>query len=187
MEFYSGATTYRVAASEGLLLLRSQAWDSQRDQILKNKKEYPDRESKRKALNKLGPAPTAPLRPILICSEPTLEGLTRLLREGQPSVGMFSSEGGRFVGGYSMRDETRLQTAAALSELWDGKELKRVRAGGDLFTLRGRRVSMHLLIQQSVADRLFGDPVLSDQGVTTRFLAVMPPTAAGTRFQQAQT
>jgi len=43
---------------------------------------------------------------------------------------------------------------------------------------------MHLQVQPSVADRLFGDPVLNDQGVTTRILAVMPESAAGTRFQR---
>ncbi len=161
----------------------SKAWERQQDQILKGK-EFPDRDSKRKALEELGPAPDSPLRAIIICSEPTLEGLIRLLREGRPSIGMFSSEGGQFVGGYSMRDETRLHTAAALSDFWDGKDLKRVRAGGDVFTLRGRRASMHLQVQPSVADRLFGDPVLNDQGVTTRILAVMPESAAGTRFQR---
>lgn len=83
-----------------------------------------------------------------------------------------------------MRDDARLHSAALLSEFWDGKEIKRIRTMGDMFTLRDRRMSMHLLVQPGVAERFFGDQILRDQGITTRFLTVMPETAAGTRFQR---
>lgn len=55
---------------------------------------------------------------MLTYPEPTYEGLVRLLREGQPAVGVLASEGGQLMGGYAMNQENRLKTAAALSDLW---------------------------------------------------------------------
>ena len=43
-------------------------------------------------------APLPPLKPILTTEEPTYEGLVKLLLVGQPSMGLFSDEGGRFLG-----------------------------------------------------------------------------------------
>jgi hypothetical protein len=120
---------------------------------------------------------------MLTCPEPTFEGLTRLLREGALAIGVFSNEGGQFIGGYAMNNDNRLKTAAALSKLWEGEPIKRVRQSDSFCVLRGRRVCLHLLIQPGVATRLFGDPILKDQGVLTRMLASMPDTVAGTRFQ----
>ncbi|WP_445502173.1 DUF3987 domain-containing protein [Microvirga sp. G4-2] len=76
------------------------AWAKQRDQVLNNKKHYPDVQTKEVALKLLGPMPMAPLNPMLICTEPTFEGIERLLPLGQPSLGVFSAEGGQFVGGH---------------------------------------------------------------------------------------
>lgn len=59
-----------------------------------------------------------------------------------------------------------------------------MRAGDGISILRGKRVSVHLEMQPGVAGLLFGDPQLTDQGITTRILAIMPEPAAGTRFQQ---
>src|SRR5215207_8251365 len=60
------------------------AWDKQRVQILGDKRKYPDPAAKRSALDDLGPAPVAPLHPMLVCPEPTFEGLERLFAVGQP-------------------------------------------------------------------------------------------------------
>jgi hypothetical protein len=40
---------------------------------------------------------------------------------------------------------------------------------------------MHILLQPLAADKLFGDPVLSDQGMISRVLATRHESAAGTR------
>jgi len=160
------------------------AWDRQRQQILGDKKAYPDRETKRAALASLGNEPEAPLLPMLTADEPTYEGLVRLLKEGQPSIGVFSNEGGRFVGGHAMNADNRLKTSAALSELWDGKPIRRVRQGDGAFTLYGRRVSLHLMMQPGVAATLLSDDMLRDQGILTRLLVAYPETTAGTRFQR---
>ena len=50
------------------------------------------------ALDRLGSPPAEPLRPLLSCSEPTIEGLMKILAKGWPSVGVFSDEGGMFIG-----------------------------------------------------------------------------------------
>jgi hypothetical protein len=92
-----------------------------------------------------------------------------------------SSEGGQFIGGHAMQEDTRLRTADALSDAWDGKSIKRSRGGDGNFALFGRRLTMHLLIQPRVSDRLFSDPELTDQGVLTRILAVQPESTSGTR------
>ena len=96
-------------------------WAKQRDQILSDRKSYPDKAAKQRALDTLGPAPQPPLNPMLICSEPTFEGLERLFPTGQPSMGVFSAEGGQYIGGHGMREEAKLRTAAALSSMWDGR------------------------------------------------------------------
>ena len=121
---------------------------------------------------------------MLTCPEPTYEGLVKLLHEGQPSIGVFSNEGGRFIGGHAMNADNRLKTVAALSELWDGAPIRRVRQGDGAFTLHGRRVSLHLMMQPGVAATFLSDPVLKDQGILTRLLVAYPTSTAGTRFQR---
>ena len=158
------------------------AWSKQRDQILGNKKQYPDRDAKRQALDEFGPAPTPPLNPMLVCPEPTLEGLERLYVTGQPSMGLFSGEGGQFIGGHGMREEAKLRTAAALSGLWDGAPIRRVRAGDGALLLPGRRLALHLMVQTEVAGILLSDRLLSSQGLLSRLLVSAPLTAAGTRL-----
>jgi len=159
-----------------------EAWEKQRLQILNNKKRYPDPASKRAALDELGPAPVSPPHPMLVCPEPTFEGLERLFAVGQPSMGVFSGEGGQFVGGHGMQRETKLRTAAALSGLWDGDAIRRVRALDGATLLPGRRLSVHLMVQPDVATLLLCDRLLADQGLLSRLLVTAPPSAAGTRF-----
>src|SRR5215207_1939485 len=62
------------------------AWEKQRAQILGNKRQFPDPASKHAALDELGPAPVGPLQPMLVCPEPTFEGLERLFVVGQPRL-----------------------------------------------------------------------------------------------------
>ena len=140
------------------------------------------REARQAELEDLGPAPEPPLTPLLTCTEPTFEGLCLLLEGGQPSVGVFSAEGGQFLGGYGMSKDHRLKTAAALSGIWDGEPIKRVRRGDGVVLLPGRRVAMHLLVQPGVSDLLLGGQELNDQGLVSRVLASAPATTAGSRF-----
>jgi hypothetical protein len=156
------------------------AWDAERKMILANKKL--DLSGRKAALDKLGPEPKPPLSPIIVCHEPTFEGLAKLLMNGQPSVGIFASEGGVFIGGHGFSEEAKLRTAAGLSLLWDDGRLTRVRAGEGVTALAGRRVALHLQAQPDVAARVFSDQMLADQGLLSRILVVAPDTRQGQRF-----
>lgn len=128
--------------------------------------------------------PIAPLVPILTVPEPTLEGLHKLFATGEPSLGLFSDEGGSFIGGHAMSEEIRLRTAAGLSSMWDGSPIKRIRAGDAAMYLRGRRLSLHLMVQPGISDQLFASPMLLQQGLPSRILVVAPKSIAGTRMQR---
>ena len=156
------------------------AWDKARDEAVKPGKG--DRAGIKSALDKLGPPPPAPLHPMLTCPEPTFEGLCRLFAASWPSLGIFTAEGGQFIGGHGMSEDNRLKTAAALSSLWDGEPIRRVRAGDGAAVLPGRRVSMHLMTQPAVADIWLRDRLLADQGLLSRLLLAAPDSAMGTRI-----
>jgi hypothetical protein len=129
-------------------------------------------------------APVPPLTPMLTAREPTLEGLHKLMAAGEPSMGLFSDEGGTFIGGHAMSDEAKLRTGAGLSDMWDGTTIKRVRGGDGAMVLRGRRLSLHLMAQPGIADGLLSDQTLSKQGLLSRVLVASPPSLAGTRMQK---
>ena len=124
-----------------------EAWNKTRQVAKKTKG---DREEIKRALTECGPAPTAPLKPLLLVPEPTYEGLCKLFSSGQPSLGLFATEGGQFIGGYGMNQENKLYTATGLSALWDGEPIRRVRAGDEVLLLPGRRLTMHLMVQPEV-------------------------------------
>ncbi|MDW8480902.1 MAG: DUF3987 domain-containing protein [Meiothermus sp.] len=117
----------------------------------------------------------------MLASEPTYEGLLRLLAEGWPSGGLFSNEGGAFLGGYALSKDHRLRTLAGLSELWDGRPVDRVRSGDGLRLLYGRRLSLHLMAQPVVARTLLNDPLAQGQGLLARMLTAAPESTAGAR------
>lgn len=134
------------------------------------------------ALRDCGSEPPPPPMPIILATEGTIEGLQKLFAESRPSMGLFSDEGGVWLGGFGMNDDNRLKTAAALSEFWDGKPIKRVRAGEGLTVLLGRRLSFHMMIQPEIARKLLGDGELRGQGLLSRLLVTAPKSLAGTRF-----
>lgn len=163
------------------------AWERQRTQILGNQKKYPTPALKKSALDALGSAPPAPLFPAINCPEPTFEGLCKVFAIGQPSMGIFSNEGGQFVGGYGMKEDNRLKTAAGMSDLWDGKAIKRIRSIDGATVLPGRRVCMHLMVQPMVFSQFYSDRLLESQGIFSRILVTAPDSTAGTRIFRAVT
>jgi hypothetical protein len=156
------------------------AWDEACKDAVKRGKG--DRVAIKAALDSLGLAPIAPLLPMLTCPEPTFEGLCKLFAIGQPSLGIFATEGGQFIGGHSMSDEAKLRTAAGLSDIWDGVPIRRVRSLDGATILPGRRLSTHLMAQPAVADILFRDRLLMDQGLLSRLLVTAPDSASGNRL-----
>ncbi|MGB6450167.1 MAG: YfjI family protein [Steroidobacteraceae bacterium] len=127
-----------------------------------------------------------PRRPWLICSEPTPEGLVRSLADGQYGQGIFTDEGGQFLGGHALSQEAELRTIALLSRAWQGSPLDRVRATDrEHLVLYGRRLSMHLLAQPEVATRMLGSSLYRSQGWLARWLIAAPESLAGTRLHDA--
>jgi hypothetical protein len=155
------------------------AWEKAREASIK--KLGRDRAAIKAALDELGSRPTQPWLPVLAVAEPTYEGLCKLLALSRPSLGIFSAEGGQFMGGHGMAEDAKLRTAAGLSALWDGDAIKRVRADGTTI-LPDRRISVHLMAQPEVAAGWLNDPLLADQGLLSRVLVSAPDSTAGTRF-----
>ncbi|MEQ1558263.1 MAG: YfjI family protein [Methyloglobulus sp.] len=158
--------------------IKKAVYDKQKAKILGgNKKDAIDIG----ALNKLV-EPIPPRLPVLTTEEPTFEGLFKQLQYGLPSIGVFSDEGGRLVGGHAMNADNRLKTMAGLSKLWDGVPIDRVRGGDGSSILYHRRCSMHLMIQPLAADGFINDDAAIDQGILSRMLMVKPDSTKGTRL-----
>jgi hypothetical protein len=146
------------------------------------KKSKGDRDGARADLAALGSPPQFPLSPWLLSAEPTFEGLTKNLEHSRPSIGLFSDEGGQFLGGHAMNSDNRLKTVAGLSKFWDGAPINRTRAGDGAVTYYGRRLAAHLMVQPGAADTLLADPVARDQGIMSRCLIAKPTSTIGQRL-----
>jgi hypothetical protein len=154
------------------------AWKKQRELVMRS---Y-ESDILESELNKMDFEPPRPLEPYLLLEEPSYEGLIKLLAIGQPSVGLFSDEGGRMFGGYAMGKDNLLKTACGLSSLWDGgKPITRIRGGDENLLLYGRRFSSHLMIQEIVLANILKNELLIGQGFLARCLMVSPTSNAGNR------
>ena len=161
---------------------KHQAWLAARGKAKKGKLKSPDAIAE--ALDSIGSEPQPPLTPMLTCPEPTFERLCHLYKHGYPALGLFSDEGGQFIGGHSMKEDNRLRMAGGLCALWDGSPIKRVRVDDGSYVLSGRRLALHLMMQPDVASLLLSDAMLKDQGLLSRLLVSFPETKMGTRFQR---
>jgi len=159
-------------------------WRLERERILAEVKK--GKGAKRAAaeadLVTLGSEPAAPPAPDRTVTEPTFEGLTRKFAEGLPTLGVFSDEGGQFLGGFAMSSDHRLKTLAALNDAWQGNPIRGTRAGEGSFTLYGRRLAMHLMVQPAAARAFMADPMAGDTGFLPRFLICEPASTIGTRL-----
>jgi hypothetical protein len=160
-------------------------WKGERDRILlEAKKGKGEKRTAAQAdLEALGPEPEAPASADRTVTEPTFEGLTKLFAHGNPSLGLFSDEGGQFLGGHAMNSENRQKTLAAFNDLWQGNPIRRTRSGDGHSTLYGRRLAVHLMVQPTVALGFMADPLAADTGFLPRFLMCEPTSAIGTRMQ----
>jgi hypothetical protein len=159
-------------------------WKGEKERILAEAKrgKGEKRTAAQADLEALGPEPEAPPSTDRTVTEPTFEGLTKLFAHGQPSLGLFSDEGGQFLGGHAMNSENRQKTLAALNDLWQGNPIRRTRSGDGHVTLYGRRLAVHLMVQPTVARVFMADPLAADTGFLPRFLICEPPSAIGTRM-----
>jgi hypothetical protein len=117
-------------------------------------------------------------------TEPTFEGMFKSLEHGQASQALASAEGGAFLGGHGWTQENRLRMMTGLSLFWDEGAMRRTRGGEGSTILRGRRLSIHLMMQGAVASSLFSDPLALGQGFLSRVLVSAPVSLVGTRLQR---
>lgn len=135
----------------------------------------------RTAVERCGDKPTAPVAPLRFVSDPTVEGLYKLLVVGQPSVALFSDEGGLLIGGHALNSDNALKTMARWCKLWDGSPFDRVRAGDGAGVLYGRRMALHQLAQPDVMTTLLSDRMANGQGLLARCLVAWPESTIGNR------
>lgn len=133
------------------------------------------------ALDAMPQRPTAPVNPNRTATDPTFEGMVKLFANGNPSLGLFTDEGGSFFGGHAMNSDNKLKTCAGLSGLWDGSAINRTRAGDGATTLYGRRLASHMMAQPVAVRPLLADPIASGQGFLARFLICEPKSNIGFR------
>jgi hypothetical protein len=160
-----------------------EAWDHARAQAKKGGKGT-TRAKVAEALREIGPAPVPPAHPMLLVADPTPEALVMHLT-ARPWAGLFTAEGGLFIGGSAMNDETRMRTGALLNTLWDGSSIRRLRVGTGATFLPGRRCSAHIMVQPAIASRFLADATLDGIGTLARTLLVAPAGTAGTRLFRA--
>jgi hypothetical protein len=156
-------------------------WKSRRAKILGDK--TADSAAKHADLEALGSEPRPPLKPHIVASSPTIEGIVKFLPELRPSLGIMTEEGGALIGGHSMKAENRLATCANLSAMWDGAPLDRWRAGDGVEVHTGRRFSAHIMIQPVAAEALLSDRMANGQGLLARFLICRPTSHIGSRLR----
>jgi len=154
------------------------AWKQSRDDGMKSRK---SKSEKYNFLEGHGDDPEPPIQPVMLIEEPTLEAIHKIFAIGLPSVGLFSDEGGRLIGGHAMNSDNALKTAAGLSSLWDRGEAKRTRSGDGHTSLKGKRLSIHIMMQGIVADKMLGNDIFTGQGLLSRMLIVWPESTTGTR------
>jgi putative DNA primase/helicase len=122
-----------------------------------------------------------PPLPRLFFEDVTPAGLHHDLALGWPSAGLFSDEGGAFLGAHGMGDETATGLLSLLNILWDGRSVTPTRKVAATAELRGRRLSTFLMIQPDLLRKLLEKGGRS-LGFVARFLLCRPDSTMGTRF-----
>ena len=138
-----------------------------------------DKEERQQRLRAMD-EPAEPAAPFLRATEATYEGLLNFLAKGRASIGVFSAEGGSFLGGHGMSDDAKTRTLTGLSTLYDDGSAQRIRAK-EITIIDGHRVSISLAAQARIAAALLGDELAKDQGFLGRFLVCYPDSRIGTR------
>ncbi len=171
-------SAYRVAYQD--YQNRLEIYEHKRRSILSQRSDMAEKQAD---LQALGSPPIAPAAPELLLTDPTIEGLFKHYEISQPSLGLFSDEGGQFFSGFGMSSDNKVKTASALSKLWGGSAINRTRAGtGPSRTYWGKRLTCHLMIQIRIAERVLSDQDMRSQGLLSRVLVAWPESTIGTRL-----
>jgi putative DNA primase/helicase len=178
---------YQLAMEEyeSAMAAWNKATEAARTSATQGKKGTATAQQIREAVELAGDKPTAPIAPLRFVTDPTAEGLYKLLAMSQPSVALFSDEGGLLIGGHALNGDNFLKTITRWSKMWDGAPFDRVRAGDGIGILYGRRMALHQLAQGDVMVKLLSDRLANGQGLLARCLVAWPESTIGTRHTEA--
>jgi Protein of unknown function (DUF3987) len=128
--------------------------------------------------------PPLVLVPSLFLEDITPEALTLELANGWPSAAVWSDEGALVVGSHAMGDQSVIRNMALLNRLWDALPFDRRRATTGNVTVRGRRLTVNLMMQPTAFAALvgIGDGLARGLGFLARFLLSWPTSTMGTRL-----
>lgn len=119
-------------------------------------------------------APKPPVLPLMASGNLNLEGLYKRLRDEAPSHAAFAAEGGVLFGGYAFNKDHRTQTISAFCQLWTNGKLDKMRQVEGFSDVTDRRFCMSLMVQPCIAEELFSDRAMTEQGLLCRSLVAWP-------------
>lgn len=127
--------------------------------------------------------PEPPRVPRLILGDETPENLAWSLAKIWPSAGVLSSEAGVVFGSHGMGKDSAMRNLALLNVLWDGGAHSIGRRTSESFTVRGARLTMGLMVQETTLREYFGKSggLAWGTGFLARFLVAWPESTQGQR------
>jgi hypothetical protein len=141
-----------------------------------------------KALQEFKEQVALPSNPRTMYADATYERIAGDFVNGMSSAMWTTDEGGRILGGHSMKSDTVAATIGGLVKLFDSGRVERDRVGefGNGIAY-DRRFGIHMLAQEVTVRSALNDPLLQGQGFLPRFLMAAAPSLAGTRLLTIET
>jgi len=127
--------------------------------------------------------PHQPILPSLFHEDTNAARLAVDLAEGWPSASIWSDEAGLVIGSHGMNDDNLMGFIGLLNRLWDGNEFDRSRLTTKSAFIRGRRLTVSLMMQPIVLTRLLGagGGASRAMGWIARTLMAWPVSTIGSR------
>jgi hypothetical protein len=154
-----------------------ESYNKEKENILRSK--ALTREERVDELMKLDP-PVKPKRGDLISKSPTRTALIQALDEGYSLHISATDEGAQFFGNHSMKGGELLANLSLYTQLYDGAEVQH-KVYNRHVSVKGSIFSVNLMLQPSIAEALWSDRILLEQGFLGRFLFTSPESLAGFR------
>lgn len=126
----------------------------------------------------------APSAVSLVTGDASFSRVSSMLLDGCTSLFWTTSEGGQVLKGHSLQADNAVAVLGALTRLWDGGGLERIRSKSNADTTGiafNRRLSLSLMAQEITIRDVLRDPVLRGQGFLARFLFCAPDSLLGKR------
>jgi putative DNA primase/helicase len=185
---YEAAQVEAAKPSMRIYEAGSTAWDAKysgvKDSIrlaAKNGEPADDKEAELLRLQKEKPEP--PRLPKIIYADATPEALKYALAKQWPSGAVVSSEAGIVFGSHGMGKDSAMRNLATLNQLWDGTDMPTERRSSESYTVRGARLTMSLMVQETTLRAFFKQDggLARGTGFLARFLIAWPESTQGFR------